>query len=159
MPLTGVFDTTDGAVVVVGAFKANPLRDICAALGIDDISARYPDLASQRKHKPFLQELFRENFAKNTTRYWLDRLEAQDLLCGPVRSLGDALDDPQTAINGMLVDLDHPVIGNLTLVGSPVHLSGAPLTIRHAPPRLGEHTDEILREFSLLETEGGKVAI
>ncbi len=59
----------------------------------------------------------------------------------------------------MLVELDHPVIGNLTLVGSPVHLSGAPLTIRHAPPRLGQHTDEILREFSLLETEGGKVAI
>lgn len=159
MPLTGVFDTTDGAVVVVGAFKANPLRDICAALGIDDISAEYPDLATQRKHKPFLQELFRENFAKNTTRYWLDRLEAQDLLCGPVRSLGDALDDPQTAINGMLLDLDHPVIGNMTLVGSPVHLSGAPLTLRHAPPRLGQHTDEILREFSLLETEGGKVAI
>ncbi len=68
MPLTGVFDTTDGAVVLVGAFKANPLRDICAALGIEDMSAEYPDLATQRKHKPFLQELFRDNFATNTTR-------------------------------------------------------------------------------------------
>ena len=63
MPLTGVFETTDGALVVVGAFKVNPLQDICNALEIKDISAEYPDLPSQRKNKPFLQDLFRRNFA------------------------------------------------------------------------------------------------
>ena len=158
MPLTGVFDTTDGAIVLVGAFKANPLRDICNALGIDDISPQYPDLATQRKNKPYLQELFRKHFATNTTAHWLQRLEEQDLLCAPVRALGDALDDPQTAINDMLVDIDHPVIGPLRLVGSPVHLSDAPLTIRYTPPRLGEHTDEVLREFGLQGAKD-KVAI
>ncbi len=152
MPLTGVFETTDGAVVVVGAFKANPLQDICIALGIDDISDQYPDLASQRKNKPFLQTLFRENFAKNTTEYWLTRLEDRDLLCAPVRSLGEALADPQTAINEMLVDIKHPILGDITLVGSPVHLSNAPLEVRHAPPRLGQHTEEIIREFGLNDT-------
>ncbi|MEP3304150.1 MAG: CoA transferase, partial [Roseibium sp.] len=89
MPLTGAFETTDGAVVVVGAFKANPLRDICNALEIEDISSQYPDLAAQRKHKPFLQDLFRKSFATNTTAHWLARLEEQDLLCAPVRSLGE----------------------------------------------------------------------
>ena len=158
MPLTGVFDTTDGAIVLVGAFKVNPLRDICNALGIDDISPQYPDLATQRKNKPYLQELFRKHFATNTTAHWLQRLEEQDLLCAPVRALGDALDDPQTAINDMLVDIDHPVIGPLRLVGSPVHLSAAPLTIRHTPPRLGEHTDEVLSEFGLQGAKD-KVAI
>ena len=158
MPLTGVFDTTDGAIVLVGAFKANPLRDICNALGIDDISPQYPDLATQRKNKPYLQELFRKHFATNTTAHWLQRLEEQDLLCAPVRALGDALDDPQTAINDMLVDIEHPVIGPLRLVGSPVHLSDAPLTIRHTPPRLGEHTDEVLSEFGLRRAKD-KVAI
>ena len=149
MPLTGVFDTTDGALVVVGAFKANPLQDICTALEIDDLSTDYPNLSSQRKNKPFLQNIFRERFATNTTAYWLDRLEAQDLLCAPVRPLGEALADPQTEINEMLVDIDHPVLGGLRLVGSPVHLSDAPLTIRHAPPRLGEHTEEVIKEFGL----------
>lgn len=159
MPLTGVFATNDGSVVVVGAFKANPLSDICVALEIEDISADYPNLAAQRQHKPFLQELFRKTFATNTTQYWLDRLEAQDLLCAPVRSLGEALADPQTAINDMLVDIDHPVLGDITLIGSPVHLSDAPLTIRHVPPRLGQHTGEILREFGLSDPAPSKAAI
>ena len=149
MPLTGVFDTTDGALVMVGAFKANPLRDISAALGIEDLSKDYPDLAAQRASKPYLQQRFREVFATNTTEHWIARLEEQDLLCAPVRALGEALDDPQTVINGMLLDFDHPVLGPLTVVGSPVHMSDAPLVLRHAPPRLGEHTDEILSEFGL----------
>jgi len=149
MPLTGVFDTSDGALVVVGAFKQNPLRDICAALGIEDLSPLYPTLAVQRANKPYLQDRFREVFASDTTAHWIERLEAQDLLCAPVRALGAALDDPQTRINGMLVDLDHPILGELTLVGSPVHLSEAPVVIRHAPPKLGEHTDEVIREFGL----------
>ncbi|MEX0971281.1 MAG: CoA transferase [Paracoccaceae bacterium] len=153
MPLTGVFETTDGALVVVGAFKANPLQDICNALGIKDISSQYPDLAAQRKHKPFLQELFRKTFALNTTSHWLARLEEQDLLCAPVRSLGEALDDPQTAINNMLLDMDHPVLGKLTVIGSPVHLSAAPVSVRHTPPRLGEHTKDILREFGLSSSD------
>jgi len=154
MPLTGVFDTTDGALVVVGAFKANPLRDICTALGIEDLSPTYPDLASQRANKPYLQDRFRAVFATNTTAHWIARLEEQDLLCAPVRALGEALEDPQTAINGMLLDFDHPVLGPLRVVGSPVHLSEAPLKLRHAPPRLGEHTDEVIAEFGLQQVAG-----
>ncbi len=153
MPLTGVFDTVDGAVVIVGAFKQNPLRDICAALEIEDLSSQYPNLSSQRAHKPFLQKTFAKAISTNTTSYWLKRLEDQDLLCAPVRSLEEALDDPQTEINGMLQKIDHPLLGEVTFVGSPVHLSDAPLTVRHVPPRLGEHTGEILREIGLDQVE------
>lgn len=154
MPLTGVFNTTDGALVVVGAFKKNPLQDICAALQIEDLSPQYPNLASQRANKPYLQSRFREVFATSTTAYWIGRLEEQDLLCAPVRALGEALDDPQTAINGMLLDFDHPVLGPLRVVGSPVHLSEAPLVLRHAPPKLGEHTRELIDEFDLQPVAG-----
>lgn len=148
MPLTGVFDTQDGAIVVVGAFKANPLQDICTALGIDDLSPQYPTLAEQRANKPFLQETFRKAIATNTSAHWLERLEAVDLLCAPVRSLGEALDDPQTEINGMLCPMDHPVLGEVTFVGSPVHLSAAPMTLRQMPPKLGQHTEEVLQEVA-----------
>ena len=157
MPLSGVFDTTDGALVLVGAFKANPLQDICAALEIEDLSPLYPDLPTQRENKPLLQEVFRKTFASNSNAYWLARLEAQDLLCAPVRSLGEALDDPQTAINNMLLKIDHPILGDITLVGSPVHLSEAPVQVHRMPPKLGEHTEEILAEIS--ETQNGERAV
>ena len=158
MPLTGVFDTTDGAIVLVGAFKENPLRDICEVLGIEDLSTEYPDLPSQRENKPFLQDTFRKIFATDTTAHWIGKLEEKDLLCAPVRSLPEALDDPQTEINGMLIDLEHPLIGSLRLLGSPVHLSDAPVEVRHVPPQIGEHNDEIIKEFSLDGNPGGKHA-
>src|SRR6056297_78224 len=148
MPLTGVFDTTDGAIVIVGAFKANPLQDICTALGIEDLSPKYPTLAEQRANKPFLQDTFRKVIATNSKARWIERLEAVDLLGAPVRSLGEALDDLQTVENGMLCPIDHPILGEITVIGSPVHLSDAPLTVRQLPPRLGEHTEEILQELA-----------
>ena len=148
MPLTGVFDTTDGAIVIVGAFKTNPLRDICTSLEIGDLSPDYPTLEVQRTNKPFLQQIFRDQIATNSSAYWLERLEAQDLLCAPVRTLGDALADKQTEVNNMLWPIDHPVLGPIKVVGSPVHLSDAPMQVHRLPPRLGEHTNEVLQDLA-----------
>ena len=146
MPLSGVFESTDGAVVMVGAFKENPLRDICRALDIVDLSAdpRYATLEQQKDHRGELQAIFRDRFAGDTTAHWLQRLGEVDILCAPVKSLGDALDDPQTACNRMIVDLDPTAGGPVRLVASPIDMSAAPFTVRRAPPRLGEHTDEVL---------------
>jgi formyl-CoA transferase len=148
MPLSGVFETRDGALVLVGAFKENPLRDICAALEIGDLSReeRFSTMEGMRANRPELQGIFRKRFREAATAHWIERLEAQDLLCSPVKSLPEALEDPQTRENQMLVET---VDGrsDVRLVGTPVHLSSAPLEVRHAPPRLGEHTDSVLREL------------
>ena len=82
MPLSGVFETTDGAVCMVGAFKADPLQRISKALGLDeDLTLRpeFANLEQQFKHKPALQAIFRERMATNTTEYWTTRLEDQGL--------------------------------------------------------------------------------
>jgi crotonobetainyl-CoA:carnitine CoA-transferase CaiB-like acyl-CoA transferase len=150
MPLSGVFDTQDGALVLVGAFKANPLQDICAALQLEDMSRdpRFSNLTQQFKHKAELQAAFRERFASNTRAYWLERLEQQDLLCAPVRDLREALVDPQTLHNQML--MEGPGEGQtVRFVGSPIQMSAAPVTLRRAPPRLGQHTEEILAMVGL----------
>ena len=147
MPYTGVFETTDGAIVVVGAFKANPLQDISRALGLPDLSAdeRFATFERCVENRTALHAILRARAATNSTAYWIGRLEAEDLLCAPVRKLGEALDDPQTAINGMLVHADG---GNdrLGLVGSPVHLSDDGFALRHLPPLLGEDGEAILTE-------------
>jgi len=151
-PLTGVFDTTDGAVVIVGAFKANPLQDICRALDLPDLSAN-PETATfagQVKHKAELHRQFRSRLSTNTTAYWLGRLEEQDLLCAPVQSLPDALASEQTTVNGMVVSMEANGSGRnepLRLVGTPISMADDAFALRHAPPSLGEHGAEILAEL------------
>ena len=146
MPLSGVFETLDGAVVMVGAFKEHPLRDICTALGIDDLTAdpRYADLDRQKEHRSDLQAIFRDHFATDTTAHWLERLGAVDILCAPVMTLADALEDPQTACNEMIAEIEPTAAGPVRLVASPIDMSAAPFAVRRAPPALGEHNDEVL---------------
>jgi crotonobetainyl-CoA:carnitine CoA-transferase CaiB-like acyl-CoA transferase len=149
MPLSGVFETTDGALVMVGAFKANPLKDIAAALDAPDLDAdpRFLTHALQKTNKPALQAIFRERFKTNTTAYWIGRLEAQDLLCAPVRNLAEALADEQAVINGMILEAPG-VVETVRLVGSPIHLEDAPVTVRIPPAALGQHTQDVLAEIA-----------
>lgn len=145
-PLTGVFETTTRPFVMVGAFKENPLRDICAALGIEDLSReeRFADLDRQKAHREELQALFRREFAKDSREHWLERLEAVDILCAPVRTLAEALEDEQTAVNRMVIEAGATAAGPVRLIGSPIDMSAAPLTVRLGPPLLGAHNDEVL---------------
>lgn len=158
MPLSGVFPTSDGAVCMVGAFKDNPLRDISKALELDqDWSARpgYDTLEGQFERRPELQALFRERFATNTTEHWVARLEEQDILCAPVRTLREALDDEQTAVNGMVVEMEHPHGGTMRVLDAPIRLSGTPNDRRRPAPMLGEHNEEVLRELGY---DGARIA-
>ena len=131
----------------------NPLKAMCAALEIDDLTIPYPDMASQIKNKKIIQDTLRKEIAKYTMEESLARFEGQDVLCSQVRKLSEVMDDPQTKINNMLLDIDHPILGKLTILSCPVHFNDAPVTVRYMPPLLGEHTEEILREFGLAGDE------
>lgn len=151
MPLTGVFETADGALVLVGAFKLNPLQDICGVLEIEDLSVDYPDLESQRDGKPYLQSRFQKEFIKEPTGVWIARLEEADLLCAPVRQLAEVLEDPQTEVNEMIAEFSHPINGEMQAIACPIHFSAIDCGVRRVPPRLGEHNDEILNELGMAE--------
>lgn len=155
MPLSGVFDTQTGPLVLVGAFKANPLRDICTALGIEDLSLdeRYATLKAQFANKTTLHAIFHERFASDTREHWLAKLEEQDLLSAPVRDMREALVDPQTLHNAMILEGDASASRPLKFIASPIHMSGAKAGIRREPPRLGQHTAEVLAEARALIEE------
>ena len=157
MPLAGHFEAKDGPIVVIGAFMPNPLKAMCAALEIDDLTIPYPDMASQIKNKKIIQDTLRKEIAKYTMAENLARFEGQDVLCSQVRKLSEVMDDPQTKINNMLIDIDHPILGKITTLGCPVHFHDAPVTVRVMSPQLGEHTEEILREYGL-DGNNGKSA-
>jgi crotonobetainyl-CoA:carnitine CoA-transferase CaiB-like acyl-CoA transferase len=146
-PLTGAFETTDGAIVLVGAFKTNPLQDICKALGLPDLSAdsRYATFKDQLAHKPELQAIFRERFASNSTEHWLARLDEQDLLCAPVLTLAEALGHEQTKANGTVVTMPGRR-GELQIVGTPLGMAPNAFQLRRPPPALGADTNAVLAE-------------
>jgi formyl-CoA transferase len=141
MPLTAVFETADDPLVVVGAFRDQPLRDLCRALGIEDMSRdpRFADLEAMKANTSVLRGILQEVFRRDTREHWLMKLEDADFLCAPVRTLAEALDDPQTTMNDMIWGE-----GTVRLVGNPMHLSATPGSLRRPPPRLGEQTEEIL---------------
>ena len=156
-PLTGVYQTATRPIVMVGAFKKNPLQDICHALELDDLSLeeRYKDFDAQLAHRSELQAIFRKRLAERDAAHWLQRLEGVDILCAPVRTMAEALDDEQTAANRMIIDAGRTAAGPVRLIASPIDMSGAPLSIRQGPPRLGEHNEEV---FGLAAPAGESVA-
>ena len=148
MPLCGVYDTRTGPLVMVGAFKPNPLRDICAALEIDDLSAdpRYCDLTQQFKNKAALQAIFRERYAGNTREHWLARLEAVDILlagAGSARSAGRPADAAQPDADrgrrrGPARALHQQPDHDVQRAGQPAPRAA----------RLGQHNEDVLRELA-----------
>ncbi len=89
LPHNGAFHTSDTALVVVGAFKQNPLREISLAIGLPDLSAdpRFCTFALSMQNRTELHDLLRAHFRTNTTAHWIAALEARDLLCAPVRGI------------------------------------------------------------------------
>ena len=155
MPLSGVFPTTDGAVCMVGAFKENPLRDISKALEIEDLSLR-PEFATPEarvENRHALREIFLARYAEDSTEHWVEALESVDILGAPVRTLAEALEDEQTLVNRMIVEMEHPTAGTVRALDAPIHLSSTPASIRRVPPRLGEHNAEVLRDHGFTDDE------
>ena len=149
MPLNGTFRTRDGKwIVMVGAFKQDPLGDISQALDLGPLreDPRFATEAAQFAHRDELQAIFRRRFADLDQADALARLEGRDLLCAPVRGLDEAVADPQVQHNEMVVEVPHPTLGRFRSIGIPIKLSETPGEVRLPPPGLGEHTDDVLAE-------------
>jgi crotonobetainyl-CoA:carnitine CoA-transferase CaiB-like acyl-CoA transferase len=80
---------------------------------------------------------------------WLGKLDKAEIPCGPINNFEQVFSMPQVEERGMLVKMNHPTIGELPLVGSPLKMSATPVEYRLPPPLMGEHTEEILRELEL----------
>jgi crotonobetainyl-CoA:carnitine CoA-transferase CaiB-like acyl-CoA transferase len=84
--------------------------------------------------------------ASRPSAFWLKELEAKSVGCGPINNLEQVFKDPQVIARGMVHEMRNSVNGGTAtrLLASPMKLSGTPVTYRHAPPLLGEHTTEVM---------------
>ncbi len=85
-------------------------------------------------------------FAKRSKREWLELLEAAGVPNGPINDIAQVFEEPQVKARGVRIELEHPAAGKLPMVASPMRFSATPLDYRLAPPLLGQHTEEVLRE-------------
>jgi crotonobetainyl-CoA:carnitine CoA-transferase CaiB-like acyl-CoA transferase len=85
--------------------------------------------------------------AERSAAEWLDQFATNEIPAGPINFPDETLADPHLQARGMIVELEHPLAGLVRSIGSPIHLSDTPPTYRRYPPRLGEHSNEILQEL------------
>ena len=142
------FPTADGWINVGAANQAN-WRRLVEVLDVPGLAqdARFADNAARMQNLPALIELLTERFRARPTAEWLARLEAAGVPAGPVLSVGEMLNDPQTRAREMVVEVEHPTAGRTRALGAPIKFSDTPARVARAAPRLGEHTREILREY------------
>ncbi|QBF24542.1 CoA transferase [Pseudomonas tructae] len=90
--------------------------------------------------------LIRQATVFKTTAQWVAQLEQVGVPCGPINDLAQMFADPQVKARGLAIEMPHPLAGQVPQVASPIRLSKTPVEYRHAPPLLGEHTEQILGE-------------
>lgn len=97
-------------------------------------------------NRAVLIPLIRQATVFKTTAQWVAQLEAAGVPCGPINDLAQVFADPQVVARGMALTLPHALAGSVPQVASPIRLSESPVEYRHAPPLLGEHTEQVLAE-------------
>lgn len=136
----GIYETQDGYM----AISMNPLDVLGELIGVD--LSDYATEEAAFTHRDHVRGLVQDAVKTNTTDHWLELFSTKDLWCAKVQDFDDLMNDPQVAHNNLIQELDHPKAGRIKVIGMPVEFSETPGTIRLAPPTVGQHTDDILRE-------------
>ncbi|MCH4244004.1 CaiB/BaiF CoA transferase family protein [Acinetobacter gerneri] len=123
---------------------------LCNAIGLPELpnDPRYTRNADRIKHRTEITNLLAEHFAQKTANEWVSAIHAAKVPVGMINNLEQAFQEPQVVARNMLVDMPHPEKEKLTVIGSPIKLSRTPVEYRFAPPKLGQHTDEILTRIA-----------
>jgi crotonobetainyl-CoA:carnitine CoA-transferase CaiB-like acyl-CoA transferase len=142
-----VFPTSNGHVIL-GANNDQQFRRLCEFAGAPELARdpRFATNALRLEHRDDLVARISELTQSQTTEHWVDGLVKAGLPCGPVSNVEQVFADPQVIHREMKISMAHPA-AEVPLIGSPIKMSATPVRYRRPPPRLGEHTDEVLEQF------------
>jgi crotonobetainyl-CoA:carnitine CoA-transferase CaiB-like acyl-CoA transferase len=152
-----VFRTGDGHMII-GCGNQGQWEKLCKAMGREELvqDARFTDMSMRTANRPSLAEELEKTLTQKPSAYWLERLTAADVPNGPINNYRQVFEHPQVLHRKLRVDMSHVRGGSTAVVASPLRLSDTPVQYRHAPPVLGQHTAEVLKE--LLDKDDEEIA-
>ncbi|MCM3760117.1 CoA transferase [Alkalihalobacillus oceani] len=108
---------------------------------------KYATNADRVRQRKELVAYLNDVFSRKPIKHWIELFESVKIPCGPVNKFSDILNDQHMLEREMVVETEHPKVGKLKMLGTPVKFSRTPAEIKSAPPALGEHTEEILKRL------------
>jgi formyl-CoA transferase len=122
---------------------------LCEVIGNSELAhdPRFITNAGRVENRQALISILKPILLTRSANDWLSAMESAGIPCGPINTLDKVFAEPQVEARAMLIEMKHSTIGKLPLVGSPLRFSETPVEYRLPPPRLGEHTEEVLDEL------------
>jgi crotonobetainyl-CoA:carnitine CoA-transferase CaiB-like acyl-CoA transferase len=145
---------------IVGATTPPNWTAFCRVLGLGvlETDPRFRDANARRQHRLELVDAIELVTRTKPAAHWLALLREAGVPCGEIADYRDVFNDPHLLARRFFVDLEHPVLGTLRGLGSPLRLERTPVRHRRAGPRLGEHSAEVLREIGCSDADVDQLA-
>jgi formyl-CoA transferase len=142
------FKASDGMLMVAAA-NSRLWKQLCTALDVPELATdpRFATNTDRVKNRPALKTELQRVMSTYTVDALIERLQSFGVPCGRVRTVAEALRDPQIDPREMMVGFDDPALNGFKVLGNPIKLSDTPADLSRRPPKLGEHTTEVLDEL------------
>jgi crotonobetainyl-CoA:carnitine CoA-transferase CaiB-like acyl-CoA transferase len=130
---------------------------LCKVIGRPDLQVdpRFASNTARVANRAALRQILGEAFGQRDAQEWLREFRAAGLPCGPINTTPDVFAHPQAEARQLVLGAEHPTVGEVKFPGFPYKLSATPASVGRPPPRLGEHTREVLAE--LLGASGAEI--
>jgi crotonobetainyl-CoA:carnitine CoA-transferase CaiB-like acyl-CoA transferase len=149
-PLWNYYKCSDGKSIMLANLQPDlQWPDFCKALGIKHLinDPRFNNIKARQDNSVELIDIIDKIFMTKTSSEWMKILKkAGDITCGLVQTISDLENDPQVIANNYIIEYNHPALGPIKVLGSPIQFSQTPAEIKGEAPQFGQHTEEILRE-------------
>ena len=148
------FHCSDG-YITIGAANERLFRRLAAVLGHSEWADEdaFSDNARRVRNRQALADRIEAMTITRPRAHWLTLFEANDIPCGPINDYAQVFADPQVLAREMFVETDHPALGHMRTLGSPIKMSVSQPDVSRRAPQLGEHTDEVLAEVGFSDAE------
>ena len=143
----GAFETANGLLNIAAGTEAM-WQKLCSLLDLDALAQdpRFNDNAARMQNRETLRSLLEGRLRSRTKEEWTTILVGAGIPVGPINKIDEALDNPHVRMSGSIATVEHPTLGLLEQLTTPIRLGGSVPQPRRPPPLLGQHTVEILRE-------------